>query len=80
MKLCETFYILSGYFVSHAKTTTDNKASVCVLVRNRDRFADSRQQSVRVSSGIHERMESGNIAGRVKPILGFRKDKYEKYT
>jgi len=35
---------------------------------------EARQQSLRVSSGIRERMESGNIAKRIRPIFGFRKD------
>lgn len=39
---------------------------------------ESRQQSVRVSSDIHERMESGNISKRVRPILGYRKDSFDK--
>ena len=39
---------------------------------------ESRQTSVRVKSGIKERMESGNIAKRVRPIFGYRKDITDK--
>lgn len=39
---------------------------------------ESRQTSIRVKSGIKERMESGNIAKRVRPVFGYRKDIIDK--
>lgn len=39
---------------------------------------EARQQTVRVSSGIHERMELGNTSERVRPILGYRKDSFDR--
>jgi len=39
---------------------------------------ESRQQSIRVGSGIKERLESGNIAKRVRPVFGYRKDITDK--
>ncbi|MDY4849367.1 MAG: recombinase family protein [Bacilli bacterium] len=40
---------------------------------------ESRQQSVRVFSGINERMESRNISKRVRPILEYKKKDTSKW-
>ena len=66
------------YFENDELYASNSKLDFMLTMYSALAQEESRQQSVRVSSGIHERMESGNIAGRVKPILGFRKDKYGK--
>ena len=62
------------YFETDELYASNSKLDFMLTMYSALAQEESRQQSVRVSAGIHERMESGNIAGRVQPILGYRKD------
>jgi len=66
------------YFETDELYASNSKLDFMLTMYSALAQEESRQQSVRVSSGIHERMESGNIAGRVQPILGYRKDNNKK--
>lgn len=66
------------YFETDELYASNSKLDFMLTMYSALAQEESRQQSVRVSAGIHERMESGNIAGRVQPILGYRKDNNKK--
>jgi len=66
------------YFETDELYASNSKLDFMLTMYSALAQEESRQQSVRVSSGIHERMESGNISKRVRPILGFRKDSFDK--
>lgn len=66
------------YFEADELYASNSKLDFMLTMYSALAQEESRQQSVRVSSGIHERMESGNISKRVRPILGYRKDTFDK--
>lgn len=66
------------YFETDELYASNSKLDFMLTMYSALAQEESRQQSVRVSSGIHERMESGNISKRVRPILGYRKDSFDK--
>lgn len=66
------------YFETDELYASNSKLDFMLTMYSALAQEESRQQSVRVSSGIHERMESGNISKRVRPILGYRKDTFDK--
>jgi DNA invertase Pin-like site-specific DNA recombinase len=66
------------YFETEELYASNSKLDFMLTMYSALAQEESHQQSVRVSSGIHERMESGNISKRVRPILGYRKDSFDK--
>lgn len=66
------------YFETDELYASNSKLDFMLTMYSALAQEESRQQSVRVSSGIDERMESGNISKRVRPILGYRKDSFDK--